>query len=75
METVPGAMHLMYAIGSSTDVGYHKTRECFEITEFPSCPTNSEEVTVEKTSEASKSSETSTIEVVSSAARARTLLP
>lgn len=37
-EGVPEVMHLMYAIGNSAKVGYHKTRECFDITEFPACP-------------------------------------
>lgn len=39
MPAAPEVMHLMYAIGSSPEVGYHKTRACFDITEFPACPT------------------------------------
>ena len=34
----PEAMYLMYAIGVSPQIGMHKTRGCFEIVEFPTCP-------------------------------------
>jgi len=33
----PEVMHLMYAIGSSPQVGFHANRECMDITEFPIC--------------------------------------
>ena len=38
MEEAPEVMHLMYAIGSSREMGYHLSRECFDIAEFPTCP-------------------------------------
>ncbi len=37
-DGAPQVMHLMYAIGNTGTLGYHKTRECFDITEFPICP-------------------------------------
>ena len=33
----PAAMFLMYAIGTSPQLGYHNLRQCFEITQFPEC--------------------------------------
>lgn len=39
MDASPDVMHLMYAIGSSAQVGYHLSRECLDITKFPTCPT------------------------------------
>lgn len=56
MPSAPEVMHLMYAIGSSPEVGYHKTRKCFDITEFPTCPGtagSSEPETVSATAESS----------------------
>ena len=37
VDTAPEAMYLMYAIGSSPILGYHASRLCFEVTEFPAC--------------------------------------
>lgn len=34
----PEAMHLMYAVGSAPEIGYHRTRKCFDISAFPTCP-------------------------------------
>lgn len=62
MPEAPEVMYLMYAIGSSPEVGYHKTRKCFEITEFPICPT-------EEPSMPSSGSETVSVEAESSAQR------
>lgn len=45
----PEAMYMMYAIGTSPQLGYHDSRQCFEITEFPECKTES---TMESTSAA-----------------------
>jgi hypothetical protein len=67
MDTVPEAMYFTYAIGSSNQMGYHRTRECFDITEFPSCPMNSDE-------EVQKNSETSAEKSVSSASHATKLV-
>lgn len=39
----PEVMHLMYAIGSTPEFGYHRVRKCFDITEFPICPPKSSE--------------------------------
>jgi hypothetical protein len=36
-DTVPEVMHLMYAIGSTPQLGVHTTRMCFEVTQFPAC--------------------------------------
>lgn len=44
MDQVPEVMHLMYAVGSTPQMGYHATRMCFEVTQFPDCagvPTSS----------------------------------
>merc|ERR1712176_1275454 len=38
VEKRPEAMYLMYAIGMSPQISMHKTRSCFEILEFPTCP-------------------------------------
>ena len=56
MAEVPQAMYLMYAIGGSAQVGYHKTRACFEITEFPSCPVELEGAEQASTAQQSVSS-------------------
>jgi hypothetical protein len=40
-EGAPEIMYLNYAIGSSPQLGYHKSRECFAVTEFPSCSSGS----------------------------------
>lgn len=37
MDVAPEVMHLMYAIGTGPQLGYHATRLCFEVTEFPKC--------------------------------------
>ena len=39
VDSIPETMYLMYAIGSQSTLGFHATRSCFEVTEFPSCPT------------------------------------
>ena len=36
-ETALDAMYLTYAIGMEESIGYHKTRQCFEIKDFPPC--------------------------------------
>lgn len=36
----PEVMYMMFAIGSSPAIGYHSSRGCFELTEFPDCETN-----------------------------------
>lgn len=36
-DVKPEAMHMMYAVGTSPRLGYHASRRCFEITEFPDC--------------------------------------
>lgn len=33
----PEALYMMYAIGSSQELGYHSSRRCFPVTKFPSC--------------------------------------
>lgn len=40
MSEVPDVMHLMYAIGFTPTLGYHRIRACFDIVEFPSCPSS-----------------------------------
>merc|ERR1711906_23200 len=45
MSEAPEVMHLMYAIGSTPEVGYHRTRKCFAVTEFPTCPSKDDETT------------------------------
>ncbi|KAL3942392.1 MAG: hypothetical protein SGARI_000281, partial [Bacillariaceae sp.] len=35
---IPETMYMSYAIGAQATLGFHTTRACFEITEFPSCP-------------------------------------
>ena len=35
---IPETMFMTYAIGSQATLGFHSTRACFEVTEFPSCP-------------------------------------
>lgn len=36
-ESKPDAMHLMYAIGMSPQLGVHISRGCLEVVEFPTC--------------------------------------
>lgn len=38
-ETEPEIMHLTYAIGLTSTFGYHTVRTCFDVENFPSCPT------------------------------------
>merc|ERR1712232_226204 len=45
MAEAPEVMHLMYAIGNTPEVGYHRTRKCFDVTEFPTCPSKDDEST------------------------------
>lgn len=33
----PELMNMMFAIGSSLAIGYHSSRDCFQLTEFPAC--------------------------------------
>lgn len=33
----PQVMHLTYAVGTRQELGYHRVRKCFEVTEFPLC--------------------------------------
>jgi hypothetical protein len=37
----PEIIYLTYAIGSQATLGFHATRSCFEVTEFPTCRANS----------------------------------
>jgi len=37
MNSAPEVMHLMYAVGLTQQMGYHSTRECFDVTQFPPC--------------------------------------
>jgi hypothetical protein len=39
-DEIPTEMHLMYAIGSTCQLGVHATRSCFDIFDFPTCPTD-----------------------------------
>ena len=41
MDKVPEVMHLMYAVGSTPQLGHHTTRMCFEVTQFPDCAAGS----------------------------------
>ena len=55
MEDAPDVMYLMYAIGSSPQLGYHGSRLCFEVVDFPNCTTSSsskesDEVSTEESS-------------------------
>jgi hypothetical protein len=36
----PAVMYLTYAIGSQPALGFHATRSCFEVKEFPACNSN-----------------------------------
>ena len=36
-DAKPEVMYLMYAIGTSPQLGYHTLRQCFELTQFPDC--------------------------------------
>jgi hypothetical protein len=40
-DKVPEVMHLMYAIGMSAQLGIHMSRGCFDIIDFPTCPSPS----------------------------------
>ena len=40
VDSKPEVMYLMYAIGSQSQLGFHTTRACFEVTDFPSCPSS-----------------------------------
>jgi hypothetical protein len=37
-ESKPASIHLTFAIGQSPKIGYHSMRECFELSNLPSCP-------------------------------------
>merc|ERR1712232_1027343 len=39
-DGAPDVMHLMYAIGMTSQFGVHQSRSCFDIVEFPTCPTS-----------------------------------
>ena len=43
MNEIPEVMHLMYAVGTGPQLGYHAMRMCFEVTEFPECASAGEE--------------------------------
>lgn len=68
MPTTPDVMHLMYAIGSTPNVSYHKTRKCFDITEFPTCPVEGS-TTVETTPATTTETTPATTESTSAADR------
>ena len=38
VESAPEIMHLTYAIGLTSTFGYHTVRTCFDVENFPSCP-------------------------------------
>jgi len=40
-ETKPEVMHLMYGIGSTPQFGFHTSRSCFDVVDFPTCPATS----------------------------------
>jgi hypothetical protein len=40
-DEVPEVMNLMYAIGMSAQLGIHISRGCFDIVDFPTCPSGS----------------------------------
>merc|ERR1712176_1309183 len=37
----PDVMNLMYAIGMTAELGFHVSRSCFDIVDFPTCPSSS----------------------------------
>jgi len=37
----PDVMHLMYAIGMTAELGFHVSRSCFDIVDFPVCSSSS----------------------------------
>jgi hypothetical protein len=37
-QSKPASIHLTFAIGQSPKIGYHSMRECFELSNLPSCP-------------------------------------
>eukprot|EP00804_Cyclotella_cryptica_P010554 CCRYP_018794-RA/>CCRYP_018794-RA protein AED:0.03 eAED:0.03 QI:0/0.66/0.5/1/0.66/0.75/4/234/788 len=39
-ENKPDVIYFTYAIGAQSQLSVHTTRECFEIRDFPSCPTS-----------------------------------
>merc|ERR1712232_622532 len=39
-DGAPEVMHLMYAIGFSSQFSIHQSRGCFDLVEFPTCPTS-----------------------------------
>merc|ERR1712107_590423 len=34
----PDVMNLMYAIGMTAELGFHVSRSCFDVVDFPTCP-------------------------------------
>jgi hypothetical protein len=40
MNAAPDAMNLMYAIGSSPEMQFHASRGCFQVVDFPKCPSS-----------------------------------
>jgi len=40
VDSKPDVMYFTYAIGAQSQLSVHTTRACFELTDFPSCPTS-----------------------------------
>ena len=40
----PESLNLMFAIGSSQELGYHRSRDCFQIVDFPVCSPEIDEI-------------------------------
>merc|ERR1712003_404792 len=55
MDVAPEVMHLMYAVGTSPQLGYHNTRMCFELKNFSPCETPAEDQ-ISATSESKQAS-------------------
>merc|ERR1719329_2100928 len=48
VDEKPDTMNLMFAIGMTSDLGFHTTRGCFQLDSFPSCPQVSEDIREEE---------------------------
>jgi len=48
VDEKPDTMNLMFAIGMTSDLGFHTTRGCFQLDSFPSCPQVSEDINEEE---------------------------
>merc|ERR1712232_262529 len=65
-DGAPDVMHLMYAIGMTSSFGIHQSRSCFDVVEFPTCPTSggAKETVDTDSQEASTSSTAAAAETV-----------